>query len=67
MKETEQWHYNILTSNKAEDYRQREKARVSEYNAGRCEQKNPLLQLEPLQKQQPPQQVLTRIRKRLKS
>ena len=67
MKAREQWHYNVLTSNKAEDYYQHEKACVSEYNARRHEQKNPLLQLEPLQKQQPPLQVLTRIRKRLKS
>ena len=41
LKATEQWCYNILTSNKAEDYRQHEKARVSEYNARRCEQKQP--------------------------
>ena len=41
MKATEQWCYNILTSNKAEDYCQREKACVSEYNARRCEQKQP--------------------------
>ena len=67
MKATEQWHYNILTSNKADDYHQREKAHVSEYNARRHEQKQPLLQLESLQKQQPPLQVLTRMRKRLKS
>ena len=31
MKATEQWHYNILTSNKAAEYRESEKKRVSEY------------------------------------
>ena len=39
MKATEKWHYNILTSNKAEDYHQCEKTHVSEYNARRGEQK----------------------------
>ena len=41
MKATEQWCYNILTSNKAEDYHQCEKAHVSEYNARRHEPKKP--------------------------
>ena len=41
MKAAEQWRYNILTSNKAEDYREREKAHVREYNARKHEQKQP--------------------------
>ena len=41
MKAAEQWHYNILTSNKAKDYHQYEKAHVSEYNARKHEQKQP--------------------------
>ena len=41
MKATKQWRYNILTSNKAEDYCQCEKAHLSEYNARRREQKQP--------------------------
>ena len=32
MKATEQWQYNILTSNKAAEYRESKRKRVSEYN-----------------------------------
>ena len=32
MKATEQWRYNILTSNKAAEFRESERKRVSEYN-----------------------------------
>ena len=68
MKPTEQWHYNILTSNKGEDYRQHEKACVREYNAKRREQKQPSAAAGASPKTATPHlQVLTRMRKRLKS
>ena len=38
---TKQWRYNILTSNQAEEYHQHEKEQVHNYNARKCQQKQP--------------------------
>ena len=40
-KATEQWRYNMLTSNQADEFREHEKLRVKEYQARKRQQKKP--------------------------
>ena len=48
MKCMEQWRYNILTSNKAEEYREKEKAWCSMLKRGKESSQHQVQQLKPL-------------------